>query len=312
MLGDDEGLFWMPGQPKPSSESDMNWSLRYIVGPDYLKVMRIPLVRCRFFSNHDDNHSPLVMVVDEEFARKFFPNESPIGKRLELQDPSGEAEIVGVVGHIKQWGLDTDDKQQLRAQMYVAILQQQDPVMPKMVPGVDVVVRCAAPPTVVFNALRRASTSMNSEQVIYGAQTMNEIIAGTIAARRFSMILLGAFAALALLLAMIGVYGVISYSVGRRTNEIGIPMALGAPRSQVFSLVLGEGMKLASLGTLAGIVAALALTRLLSRLLFGVSAHDPLTFIGVAIMLAAIAAIACWIPARRAMHVDPMVALRHE
>ncbi len=191
MLGDDEGLFWMPGQPKPSSENDMNWSLRYIVGPDYLKVMRIPLLRGRFFTNHDDNHSPLVMVVDEEFAHKFFANENPLGKRLELQDPPGEAEVIGVVGHIKQWGLDTDDKQQLRAEMYVSLLQQHPVAISKMVPGVDVVVRCTAPPTAVFDALRHTSAEMNAEQVIYGAQTMNEVIAGTIAARRFSMILLG-------------------------------------------------------------------------------------------------------------------------
>ncbi|MGA8029664.1 MAG: FtsX-like permease family protein [Bryobacteraceae bacterium] len=274
--------------------------------------MRIPLLRGRFFTNRDDNHSPLTAVVDEEFARRFFGNKNPVGQRLELQDPPGEAEIVGLVGHVKQWGLDTDSQQKLRAEIYVPILQQFDEAISKMVPGVDVMVRCASSPTTVFNALRRASAAMSSEQVVYAPQTMDEVIAGTIAARRFSMILLGGFAALALVLAIIGIYGVTSYSVGRRTNEIGIRMALGAHRRQIFGLVLREGMRLALLGTFLGIIAALALTRLLSGLLFAVSAHDPLTLTGVAAVLAAVAAMACWIPARRAIRVDPMVALRHE
>jgi predicted permease len=305
--GDDEELFWLKGQPKPASESDMNWALRYAVGPDYLKVMRIALRQGRFLNNHDDNHAPLVVVVDEEFARKFFGKANPIGQRLELTDPHGEAEIVGVVAHVKQWSLDTDDKETLRAQLYLPILQQVDPVG-----GMDVVVRFTGSPTPVFEALRRTSAAMSSEQVIYGQETMNEVIAGTIAARRFAMILLGAFAALALALAMMGVYGVTSYSVGRRTNEIGIRMALGAKRSGVFRLVLGEGMRLAMIGTAVGIVAALAVTQWLEGLLFGVSAHDPLTLAGVAILLSSTVALATWIPARRATRVDPMVALRHE
>jgi predicted lysophospholipase L1 biosynthesis ABC-type transport system permease subunit len=241
----------------------------------------------------------------------FSARKNPVGKRLELEDPRGEAQIVGVVGHVKQWGLDTDDKEKLRAQMYLAILQQPDDVAP-LVHNVDVVVRCAISPAAVFNSLRSVNAKMSSEQVMYGAETMDEIIAGTLAARRFSMILLGAFAALALLLATIGVYGVISYSVGRRTNEIGIRIALGARRSDVFALVLREGMRLALAGTLLGAIAGMALTRLLSDLLFGVSAHDPLPFACVAIVLDSVAAAACWIPARRAMRVDPILALRYE
>ncbi len=312
MAAEDDGVFLIQGQPKPASEMDMNWTLRYIVGPDYLKVMRIPLLRGRFFTNRDDSHSPVVVVVDEVLAAKFFGKENPVGKRVELQDPPGEAEIVGVVGHVKQWGLDTDDIEKLRAQMYLPVGQQDDGAMLLMVPGLDVVVRCASSPTAVFNSLRRVSAAMNSEQVIYGAETMDEIIAGTLAARRFSMILLGAFAAVALILAMIGVYGVISYSVGRRTNEIGIRIALGARRSHVLALVLREGMRLALAGTGLGIVAAMALTQLLSEMLFGVSAHDALTFSCVAVVLDTVAVFSCWIPARRAMRVDPIVALRYE
>jgi predicted permease len=312
MSDEDDEQFWMPGHPKPATDADMNSALRYIVGPDYLNVMRISLLKGRFLTNHDDNHSPLVVVVDEEFAHEFFGKEDVIGKRVELTDPAGEAEIIGLVAHVKQWGLDADDKGKLRAQMYVPILQQEDVVMSKIAPGVDVIVRCASSPTAAFDALRRTSAAMNAEQVIYGAQTMDEIIAGTLAARRFSMILLTVFAALAVVLAMIGVYGVMAYSVGRRTNEIGIRMALGASRSHVFRLVLGEGMTLAVIGAVAGALCALGLTRFLSSLLFGVSAHDPLTFMGVAVLLSGVAALACWIPASRAMRVDPMVALRHE
>ncbi|MBV8905825.1 MAG: ABC transporter permease, partial [Acidobacteriia bacterium] len=219
MLGDDEELFWRKGQPKPASAAEMNWALRYIVGPDYLKAMRIPLRRGRFFTEHDDHHFPLVMVVDEEFAHQFFGREDPIGQRLELQETAGEAEIIGIVAHVKQWGLDTDSKEKLRAQMYVPILQLPDEATSKMVPGVDVIVRCSSSPTMVFEALRRTSASIDHEQVVSGLRTMNEVIAVTLSARRFSMVLLSVFAGVALLLAIIGVYGVTSYSVGRRTNE---------------------------------------------------------------------------------------------
>jgi ABC-type antimicrobial peptide transport system permease subunit len=308
---DDEG-FWLQGQPKPASESDMYGYLDYIVGPDYLKTMHIPLLRGRFFTSHDDTHAPTVVVIDESLARQYFGNQDPIGRRLEFETRPTEAEIIGVVGHVKQWGLDGDAKQKLQAQIYLPMLQQDGLVMPLIVPGVDVVVRCATTAATCFDGLRRANSDMNAEQVIYGFDSMNEIIAGSLAERRFSMILLGAFAACALVLAMIGVYGVMSYSVGRRTNEIGMRIALGAPRGNVFRLVLGEGLRLAAIGAVAGIVCALLLARLLSSLLFGISAHDPLTFAAVAVLLGAVAALACWIPAYRAMRVDPMVALRHE
>jgi predicted permease len=315
LQSDDEELFWMQGQPKPASNYGMNWALRYIVSPDYLRILRTPLLAGRFFDAHDDHHTPLVVVVDDVFARQFFGQQNPIGKRLELDDSefSGtEAEIVGVVGHVKQWGLDSDDQQQLRAEIYLPILQLSDAEMRQLAPGVGVVIRSASSPLAAFDALRRATSAMNSEQVIYGAQTMNEVISATIAARRFSMLVFGVFAAVALLLAMIGVYGVISYSVGRRTNEIGIRMALGAPRFSVWQLILGEGMRLAAAGALLGIAGALGLTRLLGSMLFGVSAHDPITFVAVSVLLVAVAALACSVPALRASRVDPVIALRHE
>jgi len=315
MNGDDEELFWMDGQPKPTSAGDMNWALRYIVGPDYLRVMRTRLLRGRFFNARDDNHSPLVVVIDEQFARQYFGAADAIGKRIHLDvglPGADAAEIIGIVEHVKQWGLDTDDKQQLRAEMYMPMLQLPDSTMPQIPSGFAVLARFRGSQQAVFDGLRRASSAMNDQQTIYGAESMSATIARTISARRFSMLLLASFAGLALILAMLGVYGVVSYSVGRRTNEIGIRMALGARRGEVFRLVLGEGMRLAGIGALLGIAAALALTRLLSNLLFGVSAHDPATFAVMAFALLAVAAIAVWIPARRAMNVDPMIALRHE
>ncbi|MGC2719921.1 MAG: FtsX-like permease family protein, partial [Candidatus Acidiferrales bacterium] len=231
-------------------------------------------------------------------------------------DPDGEAEIVGVVGHVMQWTLLEDSpgnsSPPLRAEIYESHVQTEDGVMPLMVPGVDVAVRCDGPTAAVLAALRRTNAEMNPGQVISNIETMDDIEADTIAQPRFATMMLGAFAAVALLLSMIGVYGVISYSVQRRTNEIGIRMALGAERSSVFRVVLGEGMRLAVIGAVVGIVAALVLTRFLANMLFGVSARDPLTFAGVAIALVAVAAIACWIPAQRATRVDPMVALRYE
>jgi predicted permease len=313
---DDQQLFWMPGQPKPTTDADMSWATRYFVGPDYLKTMRIPLVSGRFFTAADDNHAPRVVVIDQELARKYFPDENPVGKRLELTDPDGEGEIIGVVGRVDQWTLlentPADDAPALRTAIYIPHLQVADDIMHLVVPGVDVAVRSDAATPAVLAALRRTAAEVNPEMVISNVETMTDVEGDTIAQPRFTTMLLGSFAAVALLLAMIGVYGVISYSVERRTNEIGIRMALGAERSSVFRLVLGEGMRLALVGSVVGIAAALVLMRLLTKMLFGVSSRDPITYAAVATVLAAVAAVACWFPAWRATRVDPIVALRYE
>jgi predicted permease len=314
MSGDDELLFWLDEQPAPSSENDMNWALDYVVDPHYLKAMRIPLLRGRFFTPQDNEHAPLVAVIDDVLARKFFPNEDPVGRRIHIQGVDAKVEIVGVVGHVKQWGLDRDDTELLRAQMYVPCMQKPDDYIKLTATGMGVVVRSREGATAPFDSLRRTSNQMNSKQTIYGAQTMDEIISSSLAARRFSMILLGTFAALALLLSSVGIYGVVSYLIGQRTHEIGIRMALGAQRKDVLGLVLGEGLKMSVAGVAMGLAAAIGLTRFLAKfsMLFGVSATDPLTFAGVAVFLTLVALVACWIPARRAMRVDPMMALRYE
>jgi predicted permease len=319
MGSDDEQLFWIDGQPKPTNENDMKWTLSYVVQPSYLKVMGIPLERGRFFSVHDDERSPFVAVVDDIFARKYFGDQDPLGKRIRLNhvDLSGNStlvQIVGVVGHVHQWGLDSDDTQELRAQMYLNCLQMPDDYI-AAVPGgggTFMVVRSTATAAHLLEALRQTNRQINGEQVIYEPQTMDDIISGTLAARRFSTILLGVFAALALLLSSIGIYGVISYLVGERTREIGLRMALGASRIGVLRMVLSQGARLAAIGVVIGVAASIALTQLMGSMIYGVSATDPLTFIGVAVILTLVALAACYIPARRAMRVDPVVALRYE
>jgi predicted permease len=312
LASDDEELFWLEEQPKPASESDMSWAISYVVQEDYLKVMGIPLERGRFFTGQDNEHSRHVIVVDDVFARKFFANQDPIGKRLNLASLGGMAEIVGVVGHVKQWGLDSDDKQALRAQLYSSYMQAPDEIMHLSSSGTGVLVRIEGDTETTAGTIRKALKEINSDQVMFNAQTMEEIITDSLAAQRVSMIVLGVFAALALGLASMGIYGVVSYLVGQRTREIGIRMALGAKQTDVMRMVLGTGMKMVVVGVVIGLLAAAGLTRLMANLLFGVSATDPLTFAGVGIILTFVALVACFVPARRATRVDPMVALRYE
>jgi predicted permease len=312
LSSDDERQFWLDGQPKPASENDMSWTLDYIVDPGYLKAMGIPLERGRFLTPQDNEHSPLVIAIDDVFARKFFPDQDPIGKRIHINGYNAPAEIVGVVKHVKQWSLDSADQQELQSQMYLSFMQLADEAMALVPAGMDVAVRSNGETPALLDSIRHASQQMSREQVIYAPQTMNEIVSASLATQRFSMILLGVFAALALLLASVGIYGVISYVVGQRTHEIGIRMALGAQRMHILRLILGRGGILALAGVTLGLASALGLTRLMASLLYGVRATDPLTFGGVAILLTLVALAACYIPARRATKVDPMVALRYE
>jgi predicted permease len=250
--------------------------------------------------------------IDDVFARTYFPHEDPIGKRINLSTFNVQAEIVGVVGHVKQWGLDADPKSAIEAQFDYPFMQVPEKLMPLMATVVAVVLRTEGDPTAVMVGVRRAVAEIDSREAVYNVQTLDTVISNSFAARRLSMILLGIFAALALVLACVGIYGVISYLVGQRTREIGVRMALGAQPSDVLRLVIGHGTKMALIGVAIGIGAALGLTRLMANQLFGVSAYDPLTFAGVAVLLIIVAVAACYIPARRAMRVDPMVALRHE
>jgi predicted permease len=310
---DDEALFWLENEPKPTNTNDMRWALQYIVQPDYLKIMGIPLLRGRFFTEADNNHSTKVAVVDENFARQFFGNENPIGKHINLDDQP--VTVIGVVGHVMQWGLDNDANFSLHVQIYLPFMQLTDSdVSFQEGLGMDAIIRARGDSASTMSDIQRVLRQMNQQQVVYLSSTMNQLIADSLAARRFSMILLGFFAALALLLASVGMYGVISYLVSQRTQEIGIRMALGADRGHVLRWVLKHGGRLALIGVCAGLAASLGLTQLMARssMLYGVRAYDPWTLTGVTALLMTVALAACYIPARRAMHIDPMRALRSE
>jgi predicted permease len=290
----------------------MNWAIDYIVEPDYLRVMGIRLQRGRFFTSHDNEHAPLVVAVDEVFAQKYFPNENPVGKRVNIDRFDRPAEIVGLVGHVKQWGLDSDDTESLRAQIYIPCMQMPDAFIALTPSGGQVVVRSSGAVPDLYASIRRANAEISGEQVLFRVQTMEQVISDSLAARRFSVILLGTFAGLALLLASIGIYGVISYVVGQRSNEIGVRMALGAKPQDILRLVLADGGKLVLMGIAIGLAASFGLTQLIKSFLYGVDAADPFTFLAVAVLLSLVALAACYVPARRATRVDPVIALRYE
>lgn len=313
MNGESDLPFWLEGQPKPANENSMPDAVWYIAGPGYLNVMKIPLLRGRFLSPQDTANSPGVCVIDEVFARKYFGKQDPIGKRLNFDLVlKGQFEIVGVIGHIKQFGLDESGFNASYPQFYTATLQLPDDVTTAFANVTGYLVRTQGSPDAFTGAIRDAIHDFNSKAVFFEPKLMDSIVSESLASRRFAMILLAAFAAVALLLSSIGIYGVISYIAGQRTHEIGIRLALGAQRRDVLRLVLAQGSKLALIGVAAGIAAALGLTQLMSSILYGVSPMDPLTFAAVAVLLIAIALAACYLPARRATKVDPIVALRYE
>ena len=312
LTGNYSGLpFWLEEKPKPANENDMPEAIWSIVSRDYLKAMRIPLLRGRFLGPQDDTDSPRICVIDEDFAREHFGSQDPIGKHINFDlILKGQFEIVGVVGHINQHGLDESGA--LYSEFYTPVLQLPDATIQQFASSPGYILRTAGPPNAIIGAIRNAVRDFNSKAVLFDPETMDHIVSQTLASRRFAMILLAAFAVVALLLSSIGIYGVISYIARQRTREIGIRIALGAQRRDVLRIVLGQGTKVALLGVAIGLAAAAGLTQLMTGIIYGVSATDPITFIGVAIVLTVVALVACYIPARRAMRADPMVALRYE
>jgi len=306
--------FWI-GSQKPASLQGAPRLVMFLTGPDYLRTMGIPLLRGRFFSHEDTTKSPCVMVIDSFFARTYFPDSDPLTQTLSAGfSPMGPCRIVGVAGHVRNWLLQ-DPSTYTQIQAYLSLYQDPDKWVPLNYASARIVVRTPLDAATVMPSVKKAVFAEGSDQPVYDVHTMQEIVSESMSSQRFPMVLLGAFAGLALLLASVGIYGVISYSVSQRAHEIGIRVALGAERRDVFRMVVGQGLVLALTGVAIGIVAALLLTRLLSSfslLLYGVGASDPLTFTTVAMTLILIAALACYIPARRAMRVDPMVALRYE
>ncbi|MCI0490297.1 MAG: ABC transporter permease [Blastocatellia bacterium] len=282
-----------PGEPTPGCEYRP-------ITPGYIKAMGIPLLKGRDFDRRDSSSSQLVVLVDEKLAARYWPGQDAIGKRVGFS-PSRWREVVGVVGHVKNTALDTEGKEQI----YIPHAQMPAGTM-------FLTVHTEGDPLNLIGAVRSQVTALDPDLPVYSVRTMDQILAGSVAQPRFNSLGLGIFAAIALALAMVGVYGVISYSVAQRTHEIGVRMALGARASDVLKLVLKKGLILTFTGIAVGVLASLALTRLMSSLLFGVSATDPVTFAVVSLILAAVAMLACYLPARRATKVDPMEALRYE
>jgi predicted permease len=312
METDSELPFWLEGEAKPASQADMRPSLFFAVQSDYLKVMRVPLKRGRFLTQADTAGAPVVTVIDERFAKQYFGNQDPIGKHIHLTIVNESAEIVGIVGHQNQWGLDSDSSSSIQAQCFLSLEQMPDALLSAFDRGASGVVRTRNAQTDVAASLSRAMQTVSSDSVVYDVESMNGIISDSLATKRFAMALLGVFAVLAIVLSALGIYGVISYIVGQRTNEIGIRMALGAGRSTVVTMVLRQAGRMAAFGLVAGLLAAAVLGRLMASMLFGVSFYDAFTFSTVAVILLSVALAACWIPARRASHVDPIIALRCE
>jgi putative ABC transport system permease protein len=312
MTGDSEVPFWVEGRPKPATEQEMPFALFYLISPHYQQVMRIPVERGRGFTARDDEHAPAVMLIDSAFAHTYFPHEDPIGKRVNLGLLDFQAEIVGVVGHVEHWGLGSKGHESLQAQLYLSVWQLPDRFWPLLANGGDYVARTSGKPLGVLSGIREAAERVDASSVVYRVMPMEDIVARSVATQKLAMILLSVFSTLALVLSSIGIYGVISYLTGQRTHEIGVRIALGASGRDVVGMILGQGMRIALIGVGIGIAAALGLTRLITKLIYGVGATDPITFGGVAILLAGVALLACYIPARRAMRVDPIVALRYE
>jgi putative ABC transport system permease protein len=301
--------FWIASNQPESIQGAPRVNL-YWTGSNYLRAMKIPLVRGRFLRPEDTSESAPVIVIDTVLARANFPGSDPVGQTITIAN-WGTARIVGVAGHVRQWGLG-DTGQYPQNQAYASFYQLPGQDVPEFSRYLTVVVRSPLSLPSLMPPIKKAVSGAGIGQPIYDVQTMREIASQSMTTQRSPMNLLGAFACLALLLSSIGIYGVISYSVARRTHEIGIRMALGAERRDVLKLVVGQGFKLTLLGVGIGIIGALALTRFLSNLLFGVTPTDPLTFVVFSLLLTGMALLASYIPARRATKVDPMVALRYE
>jgi putative ABC transport system permease protein len=278
------------------------------VSANYLQTMTIPLRQGRYFTPQDNEQSMPVVIVNETMAREYWPNGDAVGRRFTLGDPNDDDPwftVVGVVGDVRQMGIDVP----VKSEMYLPYGQVTpwDFYAPR-----DLALRTNGDPSSLVGAVREAIRSVDPDQPVSNVATMEEVLGREAAQRRVGMILLTAFAVLALMLASLGIYGVLAYFVAQHRNEIGVRLALGATPAKILLLVLRKGMKLTLLGVAIGLAASFVLTRLMTSLLFGVRPVDPLTFAGVPLLLAFVALLACWIPARRAAKVDPMVALRYE
>lgn len=296
--------FSVEGRTDPIEASLVQTADFRVITPEYFRAMRIPLLKGRFFNEQDRANTPYSVIIDESFARRFFPGEEPLGRRID-EDGSrtghGFAVIVGVVGGVKH----TDVKAEPRPTMYVPAEQSPWETM-------TLVVRSSGDPSALAAALREEVSAVDKDQPLSEIATMEQLFAKAVAPQRFNLMLVGLFATLALTLATVGVYGVIAYSVTQRAQEMGVRLALGASSRDILRLIIGQAMRISLLGVGLGLIAAVGLTRVMTSLLFEVSATDPVVFVGLAILLIAVTLVASYIPARRATKVDPLEALRYE
>jgi putative ABC transport system permease protein len=290
--------FSIQGRPaEPGSEPSANYR---VASPGYFQALDIPVRQGRPFTDRDASGAPMVAIVDEEFARRYFPGEGAIGQRIDIGNGTdGFYKVVGLVGNVRYGGLDATPE----PTVYV-------PHKLDVFSTMWIVARTDGNPTAIASNVRALLRDLDRNLPAFSMSPLADVVSGSLDERRFSVLLLGLFATIALLLAAVGLYGVISYSVSQRTQEIGVRLAIGAPRSRLLGMVLGQGMKLVLAGIVLGLAGALALARVVSTLLFEVTPFDPPSYASTVIALVAVAALACYVPARRAMRVDPITALR--
>jgi predicted permease len=308
--------FTIEGRIGPGSDQAFGDGQYRIISADYFQAMRIPLLHGRYLTEGDSERSQPVAIVNETMARKFWPNQNALGQQFIIGKPMGPEwtepprVIVGIVGDVKEISLS----ESAEPGMFVPYGQVPAHLLPVLIREIAPrwAVRVKGNPMSVAAAAKRAILQVDPDVAMAQARSLEEVLSASLGRRRFNTILLGTFAALALALASVGIYSVLSYSVNRRVHEIGIRMALGAGRREVIRLVVEEGMATAAVGIAVGLVAALGLTRLLASMLYGLTPSDPVTFVAGALLLGMVSLPACYIPARRATKVDPMVALRYE
>jgi putative ABC transport system permease protein len=277
-----------------------------VVTPNYFRAMSIPVVQGRAYTDRDNENVPRVMIINEELAQTVFPGENPVGKRItfgriESDGQPGWFEIVGVVANVRSLEL----REEAEPELYFSALQD-------MWPGMSLVVRSSVEPASLSASVRKIVNDLDKSAPVSNVQTMDHVVSQSITQPRFNLFLLGLFSTLALLLSAAGIYGVTAYTVTQRTHELGIRLALGAQVTDVLKMILGQGMAVIGVGLVVGLASAFALMRLLRSLLFGVGENDPVTFVAITLVLFVVALLACYIPARRATKVDPLVALRYE